>query len=101
LEVDPIDQQRWVKSLQLDPISEADPFFIPTYHTLDTWQKGQGFVRPPYADIEVREWWKLRLRTVRYGFYHQWDDGSILLLDLESDLLIGWSYAARLPDLLN
>jgi hypothetical protein len=36
LKVDPIDQQRWVKSLQLDPISEADPFFIPTYHTLDT-----------------------------------------------------------------
>lgn len=101
LPVDPINQQRWVQSLELDPILETEPFLIPTYHALDTWQRSSGFVRPPYAAVEVREWWNLRLRTVRFGFYHQWEDGSILLLDLESDLLIGWSYAPRLPDLLN
>ena len=101
LPVDPINQQRWVQSLGLDPISETEPFSIPTYHALDTWQKSSGFVRPPYAAVEVREWWNLRLRTIRYGFYHEWEDGSILILDLESDFLIGWSYASRLPDLLN
>jgi hypothetical protein len=101
LEVDPINQQRWVQSLGLIPVSETEPILIPTYHTLDTWQKSSGFVRPPYANIEVREWWKLRLRTIRYGFFHEWEDGSILILDLESDLLIGWSRAQRLPELLN
>lgn len=101
LEVDPINQQRWVQSLQLMPISETDPILVPTYHTLDTWQRGNGFVRPPYADIEVREWWDLRLRIVQHGFFHEWEDGSMLILDLESDLLIGWSRALRLPELLN
>lgn len=101
LPVDPVNQHRWVQTLELNPVSAEETLAIPTMHTLRTWEKPEGFIRPPYAAVEVREWWDLRLRPITYGFYHQWEDGSILILDLESDLLIGWAHIKRLPDLLN
>lgn len=101
LHVDPIQQQRWIRSLGLDPIPVNESIPIPYHLTLDTWEKPDGFIRPPYAAVEVREWWNLRLRVVKYGYVHRWEDGSYLLMDLESDMLIGWARAHRLPELLN
>ena len=101
LPVDPVHQERWIQSLGLEPVPAARQLTIPTYHALSTWEQPEGFVRPPYSTVEVEEWWELRLRPIRYGFAHEWEDGSILILDLESDLLIGWAEATRLPDILN
>lgn len=101
LEVDPIHQQRWVRSLGLLPIPFGKTLNLPTYHALDTWEQPDGFIRPPYAEVEVREWWDLRLRRISYGFYHEWEDGTLLVLDLQGDLLIGWGQARNLPDLMN
>ncbi|HSH09582.1 MAG TPA: hypothetical protein VK995_04295, partial [Oceanipulchritudo sp.] len=101
LEVEPSHQERWIQSLRLKPL-EKDAFLtMPTYHALDTWTRPEGFVRPPYAMVEVEEWLDLRLRKIQYAFVHRWDDGSILILDLESDMMIGWGYAKRYPELLN
>lgn len=101
LPVDPVHQERWIQSLQLQPIPEGQDISIPTYHALDTWEKPSGFVRPPYSETEVNEWWELRLRKVRYGFTYTWEDGTILILDLESDTMIGWAKAKNLPPILN
>lgn len=101
LPVDPVNQNRWVTSLGLNEIDPEAPISVPTMHTLVTWEKPQGFIRPPYAAVEVREWWDLRMRNVAYGFYHRWDDGSILIFDLEADILIGWAEVSRLQELLN
>jgi hypothetical protein len=101
LPIDPIHQQRWVQSLGLDPIPYGRTLEIPNFHALDTWAKPDGFIRPPYAAVEVEEWWDLRLREVSYGFYHRWDDGSFIVLDLGTDTLVGWARASRLPELLN
>lgn len=101
LPVDPAHQQRWVRNLGLDAIPMGQTLEIPQYHALDTWEKPDGFIRPPYGAVEVREWWNLRLRTVNYGFYHEWEDGSIIILDLGSDMLVGWARADRLPELMN
>ncbi|MEX0332280.1 MAG: hypothetical protein AB3N64_12740, partial [Puniceicoccaceae bacterium] len=101
LPVDPVHQDRWIQSLQLQPLREGQVISIPTYHSLDTWEKPSGFIRPPYSETEIDEWWDLRLREVRYGFIHRWDDGTILILDLESDSMIGWAKARNLPEILN
>ncbi len=101
LPVDPIHQRRWIASLELEAIPSGQTIALPFFHTLETWSRPTGFVRPPYADIEVDEWWDLRLRKVSYGFYHRWDDGSIIVLDLESDQLIGWARARLLRQKLN
>lgn len=101
LDVDPSHQERWIQSLKLQPLEAGRVLRLPTYHALDTWEKPSGYVRPPYSDTEVQEWWNLRLSEIRYGFVHRWEDGSILILDLESDTLIGWSRARHLPELLN
>jgi hypothetical protein len=101
LPVDPIHQQRWVQSLGLDPIPYGRTYSVPSYHAIDAWAKPEGFVRPPYAAVEVREWWDLRIREVSYGFLHEWDDGSFIVLDLGTGMLIGWARAKRLPELLN
>ena len=101
LPVDPVNQDRWIQNLKLQPIREGQIISIPTYHALDTWEKGSGFVRPPFSLTEVDEWWDLRLRKIRYGFTHPWEDGTILVLDLESDTMIGWAKAKNLPEILN
>lgn len=101
LQVEPIHQQRWIMSLNLDPIPRGELWTIPTFHSLRTWAKPEGFIRPPYAVVEVNEWWDLRLRKVKFGFTHTWEDGSTLILDLESDTMIGWMHANRLTELLN
>jgi hypothetical protein len=101
LPVDPAYQERWIQSLGLMALDPESPVAIPTYHSLDTWENPTGFIRPPYSETEVDEWWNLRLRVVRYGYIHTWDDGSILILDLESDNIIGWAKAKSLPDLMN
>jgi len=101
LEVDPIHQERWVKSLGLKPIDRGSILPMITYHALDTWTRPEGFVRPPYSVTEVNEWLDLRIRRVEYGFFYRWDDGSILILDLQSDILLGWGYARRYPQLFN
>jgi len=101
LPIDPIHQQRWVRSLAMNPIPVDTHIYIPHHHTLETWTQASAFVRPPYAPIEVREWWDLRLRDVTYGFTMDWEDGSTLILDLESDMLIGWMNAKHLPEVLN
>ena len=51
--------------------------------------------------VEVEEWWNLRLRKVKFGFFLDWEDGSSLILDLESDTLNGWMRVERVPDVLN
>jgi hypothetical protein len=101
LPVDPAHQERWIQSLGLLALDPEEELPIPLFHSLDTWEKSRGYIRPPYSETEVNEWWDLRLRKIRYGYVHEWEDGTILILDLESDTLIGWAYAKRLPDLLN
>jgi hypothetical protein len=101
LDVDPVHQERWIQNLKMDPIPTETPVAIPTYHALDTWEKPNGFIRPPFGDVEVKDWWKLRLRDVRYGFSRTLDNGSILILDFESDTIIGWAQARQLPQVLN
>jgi hypothetical protein len=101
LEVDPAHQERWIQSLEMDPVDTENPVSIPTYHALDTWEKPSGFIRPPYADVEVDEWWNLRQRTIRYGFIRTWEDGTVLILDFESDSLIGWGRAKAFPEVMN
>ncbi len=101
LPVDPIHQERWVKSLELKPIPRGEAMVMPTYHALDTWSRPEGFVRPPYSVTEVDEWLDLRTRKIAYGFSLTWEDGSVIILDLESDMLIGWGYAERYPEILN
>ncbi|MEX0325664.1 MAG: hypothetical protein AB3N33_06210 [Puniceicoccaceae bacterium] len=101
LPVDPVHQDRWIQSLQLQPLREGQVISIPTYHAFDTWEKPSGFIRPPYSETEIDEWWDLRLREIRYGFVHRWEDGTILILDLESDSMIGWAKAKNLPEILN
>jgi hypothetical protein len=101
LQVDPIHQQRWIMSLNMNPIGRENVRTIPTFHALETWAKPEGFIRPPYSLVEVDEWWNLRLRKVKFGFSLDWEDGSALILDLESDTLIGWMPAGRLQEVLN
>ena len=101
LPVDPVHQERWIQSLKLQPIPDGQIVSVPTYHALDTWEKTSGFIRPPYSETEVAEWWDLRLRNIRYGFVHRWEDGTFLILDLESDMLIGWAKAKTIPEFLN
>lgn len=100
-DVDPVHQERYIQNLSLEPIKENEPISIPTYHALDTWAKPDIFIRPPYADIEVEEWWRLRTRVVKYGFKKRWEDGSILILDFESDTIVGWAQAKLLTEVLN
>jgi hypothetical protein len=101
MDIDPVHQQRWVRSLGLLPIPYGRTFTLPQIHALETWEKPDGFIRPPYAEVEVREWWELRLRSISYGFYHEWEDGTILILDLQGDMLLGWGQARNLPELMN
>lgn len=101
LEVDPVHQQRWVRSLGLNPIPFGQTYTFPQYHALLTWEKPDGFIRPPYGEVEVRDWWDLRLRKISYGFFLSWEDGSILILDLQSDMLLGWGKAHHFPNIMN
>jgi hypothetical protein len=101
MEVDPAHQERWIQSLEMNPIDTENPVSIPTYHALDTWERPSGFIRPPYSDVEVTEWWNLRLQEIRYGFTRTWEDGTILILDFESDTLIGWGRAKAFPEVMN
>jgi hypothetical protein len=101
LPVDPIHQERWIESLGLKPINEQEGTRIPTYHALSNWEQPDKYIRPPYALVEVDEWMNLKLRDVRYGFELIWDDGTILILDLESDLMIGWTRISKLDEVLN
>jgi hypothetical protein len=101
LPIDPIHQKRWIESLGMEPVPIDGSLTIPTYHALSSWEQPNKYIRPPYAWVEVDEWWELKLRRIRYGFEYRWDDGSILILDLESDMLIGWSRVKHLPELMN
>ena len=101
LPVEPAYQERWIQSLGLKVIPEAQSRMVPTLHALSTWAKPDGFIRPPYSMTEVDEWWKLRLREVKYGFTYDWDDGYSMILDFESDLLISFAPAGRLREVLN
>ena len=101
LKIDPAHQERWISSLRLQPLRQNQVLKLPTYHALDTWEQPDGFIRPPYSETEVSEWWNLRIRNIQYGFIYTWDDGSLIILDLESDTLIGWAKAKLIPELLN
>ncbi len=100
-DVDPVHQERYIKNLNLKPIPKDEPIPIPTYHALSTWEQVGVYVRPPYANIEVKEWWDIKKRDIQYGFYRQWEDGSILILDFESDTILGWAQAKYLKEILN
>ncbi len=101
LEVDPMYQERYIRNLKLKPVLEENSIPIPTYHALDTWEKPKTFIRPPYADVEVDEWWDFRRRDIKYGFTKTWEDGSVLILDFESDTIMGWVDVKVLPEVLN
>lgn len=101
LHIDPVHQQRWVRSLNLKPIPFGQERTIPQFHTLDTWPSPRPGNRPPFIVEEVRQWWKLRQHSINYGFFLETDDGSLLVLDLEGDLLFGWGHAATFRELLN
>ncbi len=101
LPVEPIHQERWIQSIGMKPINERKGIRIPTYHTLSVWEQPNKYIRPPYALVEVDEWLDLKLRNVLYGFEFNWEDGSILILDLESDQMIGWTKISHLDEVMN
>ena len=100
-DVEPVHQERFIQNLNLQPIPKTEPVPFPTYHTMDTWAKPEVYIRPPYAQIEVEEWWIIKQRIIQHGFYRKWEDGSILILDFESDTILGWAQAKHLKDILN
>jgi hypothetical protein len=93
LPVDPIHQQRWVQTLELDPIPFGRSFVVPAYEVLINWEQPEVFIPPPFSEESVAEWWTSRERRVAHGFYHQWEDGSLLILDLQRNALVGWGRA--------
>lgn len=101
MDVDPAHQQRWARTLGLDPIPRGDSYGLPHFHSLETWPEPEGYFRAPYSEAEVREWWNLRMNEVSFGFYHQWPDGSLIILDLKNDRLIGGGEAEQLTTILN
>ena len=101
LDIPPAHQERWIETQQMEPIDPLQPIGIPTYHAIDTWEKPAGYIRPPYAAVEVDEWWNLRQWNIQYGFTREWEDGSIMILDFESDTLIGWVRAKLLREVMN
>ncbi|MEX0323670.1 MAG: hypothetical protein AB3N63_16025 [Puniceicoccaceae bacterium] len=101
LPVDPIHQERWIQTLGMQPINEMEGVRIPTHHALSIWEEPNKYVRPPYALVEVDEWMNIKLRDVRYGFVYEWEDGCIIILDLESDQMIGWTRIKDLSEVMN
>lgn len=101
LPVDPIHQERWIQSLGMQPINEQIGVRIPTHHALSIWEQADKYIRPPYALVEVDEWMDIKLRDVRFGFKYEWEDGCIIILDLESDQMIGWTRIKDLSNLMN
>jgi hypothetical protein len=95
LPVDPIHQRRYVQTLLLDPIPSNQTFSMPTIPRLSAWEQPEVFIRPPFSREESEAWLAEELQVVQHGFYHRWEDGSILLLDLESNALMGWGRAIR------
>lgn len=101
LPVEPIHQDRWVRSLNLKPIPFNDAIPVPNLHALETWEKRAQFVRPPYAIAEVEAWWALRRRKVTYGFFRDLGDGALLVMDLEANALVGWASPQQLRGIFN
>jgi hypothetical protein len=91
--VDPIHQQRWVQTLELDPIPFGRSLSVPAYEVLISWERPEVLIPPPFSGESVAEWWNPRQRRVAHGFYHQWEDGSLLILDLQRNALVGWGQA--------
>jgi len=101
LQVDPALQQRWARNLGLAPIPRDAAYELPRFSLLESWEQREGFVRPPYSDGEVREWENLHMHSVRTGFFREWPDGSLLILDLQHDRLIGGGWAEAFTSVLN
>lgn len=98
LKVPPIHQRRWSQSLGLEPIPGGRIIRVPQHHALSTWAQPAGYFDPPFAESEVRDWWELRFRKIINGYYRELEDGGILVLDLNDDLLIGWAGIDQLKD---
>jgi len=101
LQVDPAHQQRWARNLGLSAIPRNESYGLPRLRAIENWLSTEGYVRPPFSESEVREWWGLQMNEVSYGFYREWPDGSLLILDLENDILIGGGLAEHFTALLN
>lgn len=99
--VDPIHQERWIQTIGMKPIDDTVGIRIPTHHALSQWEKPNTYIRPPYALVEVDEWLNIMQRDVRFGFQLNWEDGSILILDLESDQMIGWASISEIDKIMN
>lgn len=98
--VEAVHQDRWVRSLQLDPIPYNESVLLPRYQGLTTWDAtSDSTAGEPPAWNQVEVWWKPRRAEIAYGFYREWPDGSQLLLDLEGNRLSGWIRTDHLRDL--
>lgn len=98
LPIDPAHLERWMRTLNLKSIPASQPFFVPLVHSVERWQEQSSFVRPPFAPGEVNDWWQLNRRQISYGFVREFPDGTFLLLDLESNSLLGWMDPAKLTE---
>ena len=103
LPVEPSQQQRWARSLKMTPIDPERPFRMPTLHVLRSWEKPNTFIRPPYSPAEVEDWWSspLHRQIISQGFFLEWEDDSLLVLDFASDQLIGWAHVHQLNAVMN
>lgn len=103
LPVEPSQQMRWARNLKLQPIESGREFRLPTLHLLRSWEKPDTFIRAPFSIVEVTDWWDspLHRQVVSRGYYREWPDGSLLILDLSSDQLIGWARVHQLAEVMN
>lgn len=86
----PAHQQRWAQSLQLKPIPQKAPVFIPDFSILSNWHQRKGVQRAPYSEEEVQAWWDHNGSVVSKGYVRRFPTGGYIVLDLQRDRLAGW-----------
>lgn len=98
--VDPSNQRRWIETLGLTLIKRNSPMRIPRFAIFSHWQTKMAFHRPPFGISEIENWWLKQSRLVSKGYVRQFESGGFIVLDMETDALIGWANTSEMSALL-
>jgi hypothetical protein len=92
--VEASDPSSWVKAFDLEAIGRRAMILRLDLEHLQGWSTidegtGELYTAPESLDT-VAQWWEAGQVEVQQGYFRRWDDGSLLLLDIEGNRLYGW-----------
>lgn len=98
--IEPVFLHQWIVDLELNPIPMGQSYTLPVTGPLQDWEQPGRTIEPPESIETIQNWWEPHLRTVATGYYRSWEDGSLIILEMETGSLLGWVHKDHLVELM-